>query len=331
MRIIADVFGSDNGHVELIRGCFDAKNELSVDITLVGDEVKIKGALKELNIPENAFMIAHAPEVITIEEDAKNVIDKKETCSMGKGLLMLKKGEGDAFVTAGSTAACVMGGALIVGRIKGVRRPSIAPIMPGDNGSFMLIDSGANADCRPEMLAQFGVMGSAFMSAHMGIENPTVGLANIGAEENKGNALYVEAHELLKKEKINFVGNAEARYIPTGDFNVVVADGFVGNIILKLTEGVAMMLTKNIKSIFTKNIFTKLTAVVLKGGLADFKKKLDHDEIGGAPLLGLRAPVIKAHGSSNAKAFKNAIRQAKNFKEGGVVEKITAALSKSEG
>lgn len=223
---------------------------------------------------------------------------------MAVGLELLKSGEVDAFLSAGSTGALVMGSTFIVKRIKGIKRAAIATVLPGDEGAFMLIDCGANVECRPDMLLQFGIMGSVYMNKIMNIDKPTVGLANIGAEETKGTELQKEAFELLRNSKINFTGNIEARDVPAGKCQVVVADGFTGNIILKLTEGVAMSMYRNIKGVFTKNIFSKLAAAMVMGGLKDFKKKMDYSEYGGAPLMGISKPVIKAHGSSDAKAIK---------------------------
>ena len=235
--------------------------------------------------------------------------------------------QADAFVSAGSTGALVVGATFIVKRIKGVKRPALATILPTAGKPTMLLDSGANADCRPEMLVHFGIMGSAYMNRILKVKSPRVALANIGAEESKGRELELETYKLLKNAPVNFVGNIEARQLPLGDCDVCVADGFCGNLMLKLYEGMGKFFSNELKGIFKKNIKTKLAAAMVMKNIKDFKKKVDYSEYGGAPLLGTAKPVIKAHGSSDAKAFYNAIRQAKQFTETKVIDTITQALS----
>ena len=247
--------------------------------------------------------------------------------SMARGLQMLANGEGEAFVSAGSTGALVVGGTLIVKRIKGVKRPAIGTVVPCRGGCFMLLDSGANHDCRPEMLRQFGLMGSVYMKRILGVPNPRVGLVNIGVEETKGTELQVEAYGLMKEAGYNFIGNVEAREVPLGGCDVAVCDGFTGNIILKTTEGLAKLFMSEIKSIFMKSLPNKLAAAVVKKDLGEFKRKFDSAEYGGALLLGTRKPVIKAHGSSDAKAFYNAVRQAISCCENRIIGEMENQLA----
>lgn len=327
MRIIADAFGGDNAPKAIIKGALDAANEYGVEIVFTGDEEKIKQCASENGWDISHCEIVHAPEVIQMDDDPRYVLKKKLNSSMTVGLMMLADGKGDAFVSAGSTAALVMGGTFIVKRIKGIRRCAIASVMPSDGEPFMLIDCGANAECEPQFLDQFAQMGSIYMNRVMGVAQPRVGLANIGTEESKGTPFIRECYALLKQDTaINFIGNAEVRDLPFGVCDVAVADGFTGNVILKMYEGVAGMLTKNIKALFKKNVVSMLGALCVKGGLDAFKAKMDYKQYGGAPLLGLSAPVIKAHGSSDAGAFKNAIRQAKEFCEKNVIGEITQNL-----
>ena len=248
---------------------------------------------------------------------------------MAVGLKALAGGLGDAFVSAGSTGALVVGGSLIVKRIKGVKRVALASFIPGKNNNYLMLDIGANADCRPEMLYQFAVMGSVYMEKVDNRPNPTVGLLNIGTEDTKGGELQKESYKLLTTAPINFVGNVESREIPKGDIDVVVTDGFTGNIALNLIEGVSLTMFSMIKKVLYKNLKTKIAALMIKSGLYEIKSKSDYTEIGGAPLLGTRKPIFKAHGSSNAKAIKNAIGKAAAFAKNEVIEKISGSLAKS--
>lgn len=328
MRIVVDAFGGDNAPLEMLKGAMRAKKEYGVEIVLTGDRKKIQACAAANAVDLTGCEIVHAPQVMEIEDDPRAVIKGKLDSSMGAGLKELAEGRGDAFVSAGSTAALVVGGTFLVKRIKGVKRCAIASVMPSDKGPFMLIDCGANAECEPKYLVQFAKMGSVYMENVLGMPSPRVGLANIGVEENKGTPFVRECHALLKEEpSLNFIGNAEVRDIPFGVCDVVVADGFTGNVILKMYEGVASMLVGNIKSMFKKNIVSKLGALCVMGGLNEFKDKMDHKQYGGAPLLGLSAPVIKAHGSSDATAMMNAIRQAKECCEKRVVETIAKGLA----
>ena len=333
MKIIVDAFGGDNAPLEVIKGAIDARNDFGVDITLVGDEQKIRECAKDNGLDIEGLMIRHAPTVIDICEEPTEIVKGRKDCSMAVGMKMLADGgtngvcAGDAFVSAGSTGALVVGASMIVKRIKGIKRPALATVLPTAGAPTMLLDSGANAECRPEMLVQFGIMGSAYMNKILGVETPRVALANIGAEESKGRELEVETYKQLVTAPVNFIGNIEARQVPLGDADVVVADGFTGNIMLKLYEGMGKFFAGELKSILTSGVKNKMAALMIMPSVKEFKKKVDYSEYGGAPLLGTLRPVIKAHGSSDAKAFYNAIRQAKLFTETGVIDTITAALA----
>ena len=240
---------------------------------------------------------------------------------------MLANGEGDAFVSAGNTGAITVGATLIVKRIKGVKRPAIASVMPSSNKPFLLMDCGANAECKSEYLVQFGLLGSLYMENIMNVENPRVALANNGAEETKGTPVVKEAYELMKNAGYNFIGNIEGRRIPYGDADIVVADGFTGNLILKTYEGVAKVLMQGIKDAFYKNAFSKLAYLGVKSGINDMKKQFDYKEYGGAVMLGVSKPVVKAHGSADARCFKNAVKQAVWFLQTDLIDKIEKELS----
>ncbi len=331
MRIIIDAFGGDNAPAEILRGASLAVKELGVQILAVGDEIKIKRTLSKNGIDAAGISVIHAPDILKAGDNPLAVRHKDNMTSMAVGLRLLKAGEGDAFVSAGSTGALVVGGTFIVKRISGIKKPAIGSVMPGDNGPFMLIDSGANIDCQARSLRQFALMGSLYMRNVLGIENPRVGIANIGEEPDKGTPLCAEAYELLKNTpNINFIGNAEARDIPFTAADVVVADGFTGNIILKTYEGAALAILGNLKAVFTAGALSKLSYLGIKKGLDEFKKKMDYKEYGGAALMGLQKPVIKAHGSSDARAFKNAVRQAKQYCEKNVIALISEQLGEAQ-
>ena len=326
MKIIVDGYGGDNAPAAVIAGCRQAVDEYGAEICLVGNEAGIREQSYKDSVSLTGITIVNAEDVLTMEDKPRDVLKAKSGSSMAVGLKLLADGGGDAFVSAGNTGALVMGTMFIVKGIEGVKRMALAPILPSDKGCYMLMDGGANLDCRPEMLAQFGVMGSIYMNKILHVQNPRVGLVNVGTEETKGTQLQHEAYALLKNLPCNFIGNIEARDIPEGVCDVAVADGFTGNVILKLTEGLGTTMAANIKQMFLRNTLSKLAALALKSGLADFKKKMDYSEYGGAPLMGSARPVIKAHGSSNPKAFKNAIRQAIAFVSENVTEEIHNAL-----
>ncbi len=333
MKIGVDIFGGDNAPLAVLVGCAEAKKEYGVEILACGKKEEIERIAAENGISLEGIEILNADRVMPMEADSTEIIKEYSTSSMAVLLKALAEGKCDAAVSAGSTGALVVGATFIVKRIRGIKRAALAPIIPTTAEKYLLIDSGANVECRPEMLVQFGVMGSIYMEKVEGVVSPRVGLINVGTEECKGAPLQKEAYELLGKAPLNFVGNIEARDVPSGKCDVAVADGFTGNIVLKLTEGTAMGMMKEIKGILYSNLLTKLAALVLKKGLYAFKKKMDYTEYGGAPLLGIAKPVIKAHGSSDAKAFKNAIRQAAAFTQSGAIEAIAAAVKemKSQG
>lgn len=326
MKIIVDAFGGDNAPLEIIKGSIDAKNEYNADIILVGKEDTIKKVAAENNIDLSGVDIADAPDVISMEDTPSDIMKDKSNSSMAVGLKMLANGEGDVFVSAGNSGAICVGATLIVKRIKGIKRPGFAPVMPGMNGCFMLCDSGANVEARPEMLLQYGVMGSIYMEKVMGVKNPRVGLANVGTEEHKGDELHQAAYKLLKESNLNFIGNVEGRDIPMTACDVLVCDGFSGNLILKTYEGVAIALMSKIKGIFKKSLKNKLAASVVYGDLKEMAKELDYNEYGGAPIIGCSKPVFKAHGSSTAKTFKSAIRLSMQYVQGNVIDEISSSL-----
>lgn len=331
MNIIIDAMGGDNAPLALLAGAAQAVQELGVHITAVGHKEKMAAAIREGNVPMEGITLVHAADVIGMDEDATDVLRKKPDSSLAVAMKMLAAGEGDGLVSAGSTGAMLVGATMVVKRIKGIKRAALGTVMPGGKRPWMLIDCGANVECRPEMLVQFAVMGSAYQEKVMGIPTPTVALANNGTEETKGTELQLAAYPLLQNSGLNFIGNIEARDIPAGNADVVVCDGFTGNIILKLTEGVAKVFSGLIKQMFYKNAKTKLAGAALKSELAEFKKSFDYTEYGGAPLMGIQKPVIKAHGSSDAKAIKNAIRQAKTCAENDVAGTIEAWIAAHKG
>jgi phosphate acyltransferase len=327
MKIIVDAFGGDKAPLEALKGCRLAIDAYGVEIILTGDKEEIIKVAKENQISLDKMEILHAPDVISMHDEPGEIMKSLSNCSMAVGMKLLSEKKGEAFLSAGNTGALLFGATFIIKRIKGVKRPALAPLLPTDTGLYMLIDGGANLDCRPEMLSQFGLMGSIYMEKVEGINKPRVALVNIGEEKTKGTQLQLDAYELMQKTSYNFIGNIEPRYISDGNCDVAVADGFTGNVILKLSEGLAMTFYKNIKGIFLRSIISKFAALLLMPGLKAFKKKLDYTEYGGAPLLGLTMPVIKAHGSSNANAFKNAIRQAKKCVESQMVDTISQQIS----
>ncbi|MBS7361915.1 MAG: phosphate acyltransferase PlsX [Oscillospiraceae bacterium] len=329
MKIIVDAFGGDNAPLEILKGCRSAADDFKVEIILVGDEEKIYSCANQNGIKLDGMEILDAPEVMLMTDSPSEVLKSKKNSSMAVGLQALADGKGDAFVSAGSTGALVMGATFLVKRIKGVKRPAIGSVLPSNDKPFLLLDCGANADCTAEHLKQFAQMGSIYMEKFVKCKSPRVALANIGTEDSKGDRLRHEAFSLLKDcSDINFIGNVETRDVPYGCCDVLVADGFTGNIILKLYEGVAGAMMDNIKSIFKKSSITMLAAMMVKGGLLGLKMRMDYSEFGGAPLLGVNGVVIKAHGSSDAKALRNAIRQAKTCAEMDVVGTIARSVEK---
>ena len=327
MRIIVDAYGGDNAPDAVLQGCRMAADRWKCEIILTGDEQKLRQRAAELLVSLEGIGIADAPDVIPVEAEPTAILKQYQQSSMARGLQMLANGEGEAFVSAGSTGALVVGGTLIVKRLKGVKRPAIGTVIPCRGGCFLLLDSGANHDCRPEMLRQFGLMGSVYMKRIIGVPNPRVGLVNIGTEETKGTELQVQAYQLMKEAGYNFIGNVEAREVPLGGCDVAVCDGFTGNILLKTMEGLATLFMGELKAIFMKSLPNKLAAAAVKKDIKGLKKQFDSAEYGGALLLGSRSPVIKAHGSSDAKAFYNAIRQAISCCENNIIGEIETQLA----
>ena len=328
MRIIVDAMGGDNAPQATVRGALQAAKEYGVEIILVGRGEDILNVLQEDGIADlpAGVEIAHAEQVIEMCDNPATAFKDKKNSSPTVGLNLLKDGTGDAFVSAGSTGALLSGATLVAKRIKGIRRAAMAPVVPTGNGGAVLIDCGATAECTPEYLLQFAFMGSYYAERVMGRPEPKIGLLNIGAEPSKGTDLQREAYGLLMKAKeegrINFVGNVEARDAVEGAVDVIVTDGYSGNILLKAMEGTGLFLAREMKKMFMKNLKTKLAALMLKDGIKDFKKLMDSNEVGGTALVGISKPVIKAHGSSNDYAIKNAIRQAMEFKKAGIIEDI---------
>ena len=332
IRVAMDAFGGDNAPDEVIKGAAEAI-KLYGDtgkIILCGDEKKVNERIKALGVSTKGITVKNADGIIRIEDNPTDIRKAKLNSSMGVAFQAVKNGEADAFISGGSTAALVVGGTTIIGRIKGIKRPSLAPIIPSVSHNYILLDGGANVECRPEMLQQFAVMGSVYMDKIMDVQSPRVGLLNVGAEEEKGRELEHEAHKLLQEAPVHFVGNIEGREAVLGECDVLVTDGFTGNVFLKTVEGMGKFMKVSLKNIFFKNIGTKIGAVFTMKGIKDLSKKMDYRETGGSPLLGTAKPVIKAHGSSDARAFMNAVRQAKEFIENNVIEEITAALESAK-
>ncbi len=330
MNIIIDAMGGDNAPEEIVKGCIMAAADFGESITLVGREDVMANLLKKHGYSGDKIKIVNAAEVISGDDEPTMAIRQKKDSSLRVGLGMLRKGEGDVLVSAGNTGALIAGATLIVKRINGVRRVALAPMMPADKGCFLLVDGGANAECTPAFLKQFAIMGSIYMEKIMKINRPKVGLVNIGSEEEKGTPNVNEAHKLLKDIPINYVGYIEGREIPQGEVDVVVCDGFTGNVILKFMEGMGIVIKSYLKGLFFKNIKSKLAALLVKDGIKELGKTMDYTEYGGAPILGSSKPVVKAHGSSNAKAFYHAIRQSIDMVNNNLVETIADNISKYE-
>ena len=324
MRIIVDAMGGDNAPQEIVKGAVEAHKLFGHEIVLVGKEDAVKQCLANEGASELAgISVVHAGDVIDMNDEPTAAVRRKKDASMVVALNMLKKGEGDAVVSAGSTGALLAGATLLVRRIKGIRRACLAPCVPNIDRGFILIDAGANAECVPEQLLQFAYMGSLYAERVMGIENPRVGLLNNGAEEHKGTPMHQEAHQLLgKAEGINFIGNVEGSGVQFGDVDVVVSDGFSGNVLLKSMEGTAKLVMKLLKEAMYSSLKNKLAALVIKKDLATMKDRMDPNRVGGTALLGVSKPVIKAHGSSTAPAIVNAIKQAADFTESGFIKAI---------
>ena len=334
MRIILDAMGGDNAPLAPVMGAMQAAKDFGAQITLVGRGEEILEAMRKQGINDlpEGIEIANADEVVDMHDDPANVIRKKKNSSMVIGLRMLSEGQGDAFVSAGSTGALLSGATLIVKRVKGIRRASMGPVMPNKaGGRTVMVDCGANAECTPEFLLQFGLVGSLYAKKYLGVPNPKVGLLNIGTEDTKGTPLQKEAYALLTDAKdkglINFVGNVEARDVPLGAVDVIVCDGFSGNVLLKSIEGTAMFMGSLMKNkIFKRNFFSKIGYLFCKPGVDEVMKMLDYRQIGGTQFLGIKKPVIKAHGSSDALAFRNAVKQAIDAANSDISEELEQML-----
>lgn len=327
MRILIDAMGGDNAPQAVVSGAVAAAKEFGVDITLIGREADIRNCLKAEGAENNErISIVNATEVITMEDDPANATRRKKDSSMSVMLQMVAKGEGDACVSAGSTGALLSGATLTVKRIRGIRRACFAPVIPNGGHGAMIIDSGANVECTAEYLLQFAYMGSFYAKEMMGCENPRVGLLNIGAEDTKGTALQLETNRLLREAaeagRLNFIGNVESSEFLTGKVDVLVCDGFSGNVLLKAVEGTARFLMKEVKKVFLKSTLNKLAALIVKKDVSALKAMMDVSEVGGTALLGLSKPVIKAHGSSDARAIRSAVRQAIACRESDIIESI---------
>ncbi len=324
MNIAIDVMGGDYAPVDTIKGCIKAAQTTEATLVLVGNEEAIKEELKKYTYDRSKIKILHASEVIEMDE-AFSVIRTKKDSSMVVGLNLVKDEKVDAFISAGNSGALVAGGTTIVGRLKGVSRPALTPLIPTKKGYSLLIDAGANVDAKPEFLHHFAKLGSVYMEACLGINNPKVGLINIGTEVEKGNKLTKETFPVLEADKdINFIGNIEAREIPTGEADVLVCDAFVGNVILKFMEGFGSWVFALVKTEFTRNFATKIAALLMKKGVGNIKNKFYYNDKGGAPLLGIKGIVIKIHGNSKEAEMASAILQAEGFVKNKLIEKLTA-------
>lgn len=328
MKIIVDALGGDNAPLEIVKGCAESLKEYDdLEIILTGNKNTIENVMQENSISSDRIEIADCSQVITMDDSADAVLKSKKDSSMAVGLRLLNEGAGVAFVSAGNSGALCMGATLSVKRIKGIKRPAFAPVMPTSNGCFMLVDGGANLECRPEMLYQFALMGSIYMNKVMKISKPRVGLVNVGTEEHKGTELYQTVYKMLKESNLNFIGNVEGRELPNGICDVAVCDGFTGNLVLKTYEGVAMMMMNEIKSMFSGSIKGKIAASIIMSNIKDMKKRMDYNEYGGAPIIGSSKPIFKTHGSAKAKTVKNAIRLSRDYVLADAIGEISAAIS----
>ena len=332
MKIIIDAMGGDNAPLEIVKGALQGQKRFGVDIVLTGDGEAIRQALRECGAGEapTGVQIVHTTEEVEMCDDPSTVFRRKKDSSMGVALTMLRDGAGDAVISAGSTGALLTGATLITKRIRGIRRAAMAPVIPTTTGQAILIDCGANAECTPEYLLQFAFLGNFYAKRVLGVETPRVALLNIGAEDSKGTDLQKETLALLRNADeaghLHFIGNIEAKEAIKGGCDVIVTDGFTGNVMLKTMEGVGSFAGSAIKGIFKKNLFTKLAALMVMPGLNGFKAQLDPNKVGGTAFVGISKPVIKAHGSSNAEAIENAVGQAKTFAESDIIADIEAHI-----
>lgn len=332
MKILLDAMGGDNAPDAVIKGAVRAVSEIKSEIVLIGNEEIINAKVKEffdkdkISDINERLSIKHATEQIEMEDTPTVAIKQKKDSSMVVGFKMLKEGEGDVFISAGNSGALLTGATLLVGRIKGIDRPAIAPMLPAYKKSFMLMDAGANTNCKPLNLVQFAQMSTIYLKNTFGIKNPKIGLLNIGTEETKGNDLVKETYNILKEQSeelgINFVGNVEGRDCFSGEVDAVITDGFTGNVFLKTTEGLGKLVKRNLTESLKRNIWTTLCAIPCLPAIKRFSKTMDYKEYGGALFLGVKKPVVKAHGSSDEYLFYFTLKQAENFVKSGAVEKM---------
>ncbi len=331
MKIILDGMGGDNAPEAIVEGAVLASKEIQHQIAIIGKEDLIKNELKKYKYDEAKIHVIIAEEVITNDEAPVRAVRSKKDSSIVKGINMVKSGDGDIFVSAGSTGALLAGGLFILGRIPGIDRPALASIYPIVGGiPSLLVDAGANSECKPNNLLEFGIMGNIYMEKVIGRKNPKVGLVNIGAEAAKGSTLTKAAYSLLEQSDMNFIGNVEAREVPMGACDVIVTDGFTGNVLLKLTEGMALNMLKTLKKRFTDGAKAKLGAALLIDKIRGLKQEFDYSEYGGAPILGVKGPIVKMHGSSNANAVKNTIIKGIPYAEEKVVDIIQNSVLEIE-
>jgi glycerol-3-phosphate acyltransferase PlsX len=312
----------DKGPQEIIKGFIDASLDFGIEVLFVGDENMIKEEVSKYTYQKDKIEIMHTSEVIENSDDPVASVRHKKDSSICQGLNALNKSGGDVFLSAGNTGALIAASTIIIKRLKGVRRIAIAPLIPCQDGCFMLIDVGANSECTPAFLLQFGYMGHIYMKNVMNIQNPRIGLLNIGKEDGKGTSLTVKTNKILKNTNLNYVGNIEAREIPFGAAEVVICDGFTGNVVLKLLEGTGRFMSNALNKIFVKNFFSMIAAFLLKKSFLEFKREIDYKEYGGSPILGLKKHVMKAHGNSDSKSFYNAAKQAINYFQSNAIEEI---------
>ncbi|MCD8355225.1 MAG: phosphate acyltransferase PlsX [Clostridia bacterium] len=326
MKIIIDAMSGDNAPEAIVAGCVTAAREFGQEYILVGKEAVIQQLLAKEKAENLPISIRNAEDVIDMHDDPATAVRRKKDASMSVALHMIKNGEGDALISAGNTGALLSGATLVTKRIRGIRRAALPTQLPCKGGHVLLLDSGANAECTPEYLLQFAYMGSFYAEKVMGIKNPRIGLVNNGAEDTKGDTLRKETYAMLKaasdEGRINFVGNVEGSDVPKGACDVAVTDGFTGNVMLKTVEGVASFLMGELKSMFLTNTRTKLSYLLLKPAMGGLKKMMSSSEVGGAPFLGVSKPVFKAHGSSDARAIRSAVKQAMAYVEADVVGEI---------
>ena len=329
VSVALDAMGGDNAPGQIVKGAVDAVNiDNEIFVYLVGRQELIKEELSKYTYNKEQIEVVDARDVIETGEAPVMAVRRKKDSSLVKALTMVKEKKADAFVSAGSSGAILVGGQVIVGRLKGVERPPMAPLIPTAKGVSLIVDSGANVDSRATFLVQWAKMGSIYMENVLGIKNPKVAIVNVGVEEEKGNQLVKEAYPMLKECKdINFVGSIEARDIPNGNADVIVCDAFVGNVILKLYEGLGKTLIGKVKGAMMSSLKTKIGALLIKGALKDTMKSFDATEYGGAPLIGLNGLVVKTHGNAKAKEIKNSLIQCKKFKESNISEKIMESIN----